>query len=93
MSLVAPGDAPGAVVTKQLGVLDEPRDAALLRDAASLPWFKLNAGQVGFYRVAYTPKQLRALHPHISALPVADRLGVLGDSAFLPCLPCFLPRN
>lgn len=58
-------------------------DAVLLDQASALvphgTVLKLNPGETGFYRVAYTPEQLAQLAPriHKRTLPTLDRWGVL----------------
>jgi aminopeptidase N len=68
---LAPDD--GLTITKAVTevTLDQP-----LGD--SIPIF--NQDHMSFCRVIYQPEQLTKLAPHISKLPVLDRLGILADS-------------
>ena len=47
---------------------------------AGAAWAKLNAGQAGFYRVAYDSGMASALAAAAPALPTADRCGLVGDA-------------
>ncbi|XP_066915619.1 puromycin-sensitive aminopeptidase-like [Clytia hemisphaerica] len=42
-------------------------------------WIKLNPGQVGFYRINYSPEMLQRLIPSIQSLGSVDRLGLESD--------------
>ena len=42
-------------------------------------WIKINPGQVGFYRVNYSPEMLQRLIPAIQTLQSVDRLGLASD--------------
>ncbi|MCY4583531.1 MAG: M1 family metallopeptidase, partial [Chloroflexi bacterium] len=57
-------------------------ERALLAAGAGDQWVKLNAGQTGFFRVAYTEGEWRRLGEAISsgALPPVDRLGLQNDA-------------
>ena len=45
-------------------------------------WYKVNAGQTGFFRVNYTSEDWQRLAPAISGreLPATDRLGIQNDA-------------
>lgn len=49
-------------------------------------WFKLNPGQIDYYRVFYTPEMIQQLEGAIKdkSLPEPDRAGVL-DDVFAVC--------
>jgi puromycin-sensitive aminopeptidase len=68
---LAPDD--GLTITKAVTevTLDQPV-------GDSIPIF--NQDHMSFCRVIYQPEQLKRLAPHISKLPVLDRLGILADS-------------
>jgi puromycin-sensitive aminopeptidase len=42
--------------------------------------FKLNAGQMSFFRVNYTQAQWAALVPHVATLTPRDRIGLVSDA-------------
>lgn len=42
-------------------------------------WIKINPGQIGFYRVNYSPEMLQRLTPSIQTLESVDRLGLESD--------------
>jgi len=42
-------------------------------------WIKINPGQIGFYRVNYSPEMLQRLIPAIQTLESVDRLGLESD--------------
>ncbi len=51
-----------------------------LPSGSALPFFYANADQKGYYRVAYTPEQLKAITAAAeTALSVPERMGFLGD--------------
>ncbi|MBI5220762.1 MAG: M1 family metallopeptidase [Candidatus Liptonbacteria bacterium] len=54
----------------------------IIRQQAKSSWLKLNAGEMGFFRVAYPPELQQQLQGAIQRqeLNVADRLGVLRDA-------------
>ena len=58
------------------------RQAQLAVPAGPQEWFKVNAGQTGFYRVNYAPDDWRRLAPAVQALelPATDRLGIQNDA-------------
>ena len=43
-------------------------------------WVKVNAGQAGFYRVAYSPELLAALGAAVPTMRPADRAGLVADA-------------
>ena len=73
----APGDAESATVM-------EGKEAVVAVPAPrpSDDWFKVNAGQTGFYRVNYSRDDWQRLAPAISGreLPATDRLGIQNDA-------------
>ena len=77
VSVSAPGDAVASTVM-------EGREAVITVPAArpSEDWYKVNAGQTGFYRVNYTSDDWQRLAPAIRAreLPATDRLGIQNDA-------------
>lgn len=48
--------------------------------ASPTGWVKLNAGQAGFYRVAYSPDMWAPLSAAAASLPASDRAGLAGDA-------------
>ena len=53
---------------------------AALEPAAGAPFFYANAGEKGYYRVAYTPDQAKAITAVAETqLSVAERIGYVGD--------------
>ena len=68
---------PGAVTAS---TVMESREAQLAIPTDD--WFKVNAGQTGFFRVNYTGEDWQRLAPAISAgsLPATDRLGIQNDA-------------
>ncbi len=77
VSVSAPGAAPASAVM-------ESKEAVLTVPAASPAngWYKVNAGQTGFFRVNYTGDDWQRLAPAISGmeLPATDRLGIQNDA-------------
>ncbi len=77
VSVSAPGTAPASAVM-------ESKETALTVPAASpsRDWYKVNAGQTGFFRVNYTGDDWQRLAPAISGmeLPATDRLGIQNDA-------------
>ena len=57
-------------------------EGARFATGAGTDWVKLNAGQTGFFRVAYTEEEWRRLGEAIAAgaLPPVDRLGLQNDA-------------
>ena len=55
-------------------------DAASSLISSDSTWFKLNAGQTGFYRVNYTVPQWQALVSHLASFTPSDRLGLISDA-------------
>ena len=68
---------PGAVTAS---TVMESREAQLAIPTDD--WFKVNAGQTGFFRVNYTGEDWQRLAPAIGAgsLPATDRLGIQNDA-------------
>ena len=60
-----------AVLTDARGIMTLP---------ASAKWAKLNTGQAGFYRVAYSPELLEPLAAAVPSLPPSDRAGLVADA-------------
>ena len=77
VSISSPGPVSAAAVM-------DDRDAVITLLAArpSDDWYKVNAGQTGFYRVNYTSDDWERLAPAISTqqLPATDRLGIQNDA-------------
>ena len=73
--------APGAAATS---TVMESREAVITVPASqpSEDWYKVNAGQTGFFRVNYTSEDWQRLAPAIGArdLPATDRLGIQNDA-------------
>ncbi len=73
--------APGAASAS--AVMDS-REAVLTvaSDNPASDWYKVNAGQTGFFRVNYTGEDWQRLAPAISRqeLPATDRLGIQNDA-------------
>ena len=73
--------APGA---PSASTVMESKESVLTLPAArpSEDWYKVNAGQTGFFRVNYTSDDWSRLAPAISAreLPATDRLGIQNDA-------------
>ena len=64
-------------------VMDDKESVITLPAASpSEDWYKVNAGQTGFYRVNYTSDDWDRLAPAISTqqLPATDRLGIQNDA-------------
>ena len=62
-------------------VLEGEKSEIVLNDIRPDEWFKMNPGQVGFYRTCYEPELLKHLVSAIDhqTLPPLDRLGILDD--------------
>lgn len=62
-------------------VLEGETAEVVLDDIRTDEWFKMNPGQVGFYRTCYEPELLKHLVSAIDhqTLPPLDRLGLLDD--------------
>ncbi len=77
VSVSAPGAASASTVM-------ESKEAALTvpSDSPANDWYKVNAGQTGFFRVNYSGDDWQRLSPAISALelPATDRLGIQNDA-------------
>ena len=77
VSVSAPGVASASTVM-------DTREAVITLPAASPSedWYKVNAGQTGFFRVNYSTEDWQRLAPAISALelPATDRLGIQNDA-------------
>ena len=77
VSISSPGASPTATVM-------DARDAVVTLPATSPAedWYKVNAGQTGFYRVNYTNEDWERLAPAISTqqIPATDRLGIQNDA-------------
>ena len=77
VSVSAPGAASASTVM-------ESKEAVLTvpSDSPANDWYKVNAGQTGFYRVNYSGDDWQRLSPAISALelPATDRLGIQNDA-------------
>ena len=73
--------APGAVA---VSTVMESKEALLTLPAArpAEDWYKVNAGQTGFYRVNYTGENWQRLAQAVGAreLPATDRLGIQNDA-------------
>ena len=73
--------APGAVA---VSTVMESKEALLTLPAArpAEDWYKVNAGQTGFYRVNYTGEDWQRLAQAVGArvLPATDRLGIQNDA-------------
>ena len=66
------GDAAwDAVLSDSQGIVTLP---------AGAKWVKLNTGQAGFYRVAYSPELLEPLAAAAPSLPPSDRAGLVADA-------------
>ena len=77
VSISGPGSALAATV------MDEKEAViALPVPSPADNWFKVNAGQTGFYRVNYTSDDWERLAPAISTqqIPATDRLGIQNDA-------------
>jgi puromycin-sensitive aminopeptidase len=69
---------------KPLYAMMSTRRSTLSVPCAAQDWIKLNPGQSGFYRVAYSPELLGRLIPALDGeLAVPDRLGFLDDAFVL----------
>ncbi len=55
-------------------------EAVMDVQAAPDTWVKFNAGQSGFYRVAYAPALRTSLWADLATLPPMERLGVWSDA-------------
>ena len=77
VSISSPGAAPAATVM-------DAKEAVVTLPVASPAedWYKVNAGQTGFYRVNYTAEDWERLAPAISTqqIPATDRLGIQNDA-------------
>jgi len=62
-------------------VLDATSTQVVLEDMRPDEWFKVNPGQMGFYRTCYSPELLKQLVSAIGhgTLPALDRLGLIDD--------------
>ncbi len=73
--------APGAAA---VSTVMESKEALLTLPAAhpAEDWYKVNAGQTGFYRVNYAGEDWKRLAPAVGAreLPATDRLGIQNDA-------------
>ncbi len=57
-----------------------PRDVVAVNPVAGAPFFFPDAGDKGYFRVAYTPEQLRSITAQVeTGLTVPERVGFLGD--------------
>jgi len=58
------------------------RKAVVQLNSRACSWLKINPGQSGFYRVAYSPEMISRLAIAVSegALPTIDRIGLLNDA-------------
>ena len=77
VSISSPGAGPAATV------MDAKETVVTLPVASPAnDWYKVNAGQTGFYRVNYTSEDWERLAPAISAqqIPATDRLGIQNDA-------------
>ncbi len=77
VSISSAGAAPATAV------MDDKESVITLPAASpSEDWYKVNAGQTGFYRVNYTSDDWERLAPAISTqqLPATDRLGIQNDA-------------
>ena len=72
----------GAPDSTATATVMEGRQAQLAVPAAGGDWFKVNAGQTGFYRVNYSNDDWQRLVPAVRALelPATDRLGIQNDA-------------
>ncbi len=70
---------------KDVSVFLPGRSASVRVVAKKDSWIKVNPGQSGFYRTAYTPELLARLAQGIKAgdLPVIDCLGIVDDAFYL----------
>ena len=77
VSISSPGADPTATVM-------DARETVVTLPVASPAndWYKVNAGQTGFYRVNYTADDWERLAPAISTqqIPATDRLGIQNDA-------------
>jgi len=60
----------------------DAQTSVMLPGCSSEP-VRANAGGRGFYRVAYEPEVLRALHDRFASLPAPDRVALLADTLAL----------
>ena len=72
----------GAPDSTATATVMEGRQVQLAVPAAGGDWFKVNAGQTGFYRVNYNNDEWQRLVPAVRALelPATDRLGIQNDA-------------
>ncbi|MBU6390125.1 M1 family metallopeptidase [Patescibacteria group bacterium] len=63
-------------------VLLERKGTSLPRRSGAVDWFKINFGETGFFRTAYSPALLERLRPALRAgrLSELDRLGLIRDA-------------
>ncbi len=64
------GAARCQLVSSTSGAIPAPSDA---------PFFYANAGDKGYFRVAYSPAQLKSITARAASLSVPERIGFLGD--------------
>ena len=77
VSISSPGE------TSASSVMEDRRTSIALPAASPADdWYKVNAGQTGFYRVNYTSEDWERLAPAVSMqqIPATDRLGVQNDA-------------
>ncbi len=61
-------------------LLSKDSAALTLPAGTAMPFFYANAGQKGYYRVGYTPDQLKAITASVeTGLSVPERIGFVGD--------------
>lgn len=75
----------GSMDTVDFGLIENDEDGErvvqyLADQVEKVKWIKLNASQVGFYRVLYSQSLRAQLAQHIAHMPVNDRLGLLMDA-------------
>ena len=64
----------------QCTLLSKDSAALSLSSSTTLPFFYANAGQKGYYRVGYTPAQVKVITASVeTGLSVPERIGFLGD--------------